>query len=172
VNADKPAQDEPLRGSALSSFQPASSGSQSSAECTGKQLNFQTLFSDIPTPVWVALSGVISGIGTWLVSMRQISSSLEGVRLKMNADAQSNEASERAAFRTALMADISELRVQMKECETDRDHLRTRVNAAEEQILVLRASNEIMERWLTFFKDRNATDLSVVPTRKQDSGSN
>jgi hypothetical protein len=56
------------------------------------------------------------------------------------------------------MADIANLRVLVKDCDTDRDLLRTRVNAAEEQILVLKASNEIMERWLAFFKDRNAME--------------
>jgi hypothetical protein len=126
-------------------------------------LAIQTVFSDIPTPIWVALSGIVSGLGTWLVSMRQIGASIEGARLKMSADAMSDEATERAAFRTALLADISDLRVLMKECEADRDLLRTRVNAAEEQILILRASNEIMERWLTFFKDRNAMEARSAP---------
>jgi hypothetical protein len=60
------------------------------------------------------------------------------------------------------MADISDLRQLMKQCEEDRDLLRTRVNAAEEQILVLKASNEIMERWLAFFKDRNAMDVRMA----------
>ncbi len=90
--------------------------------------------------------------------MRQINVSVERARLKMNADALAEESAERAAFRATLMADISNLRMLVKDCDTDRDLLRTRVNAAEEQILVLKASNEIMERWLAFFKDRNAME--------------
>jgi hypothetical protein len=125
------------------------------------------LFSSVPTPVWAALSGALSGLGTWAVGMRQVSASIERARIQMNATALAEENAERAAFRTALMAEISELRQQMKECEADRDHLRTRVNAAEEQIMVLKASNEIMERWLAFFRDRNALEVGVPfePTR-------
>jgi hypothetical protein len=125
-------------------------------------LDLLTAFSDIPTPVWVALSGGISGVGTWIVSMRQIAVSIERARLKNNAEMLAGESAERAAFRAALMTDISDLRALMKECEADRDLLRTRVNAAEEQILVLKASNEIMERWLAFFKDRNALDVRMA----------
>jgi hypothetical protein len=118
--------------------------------------------SDIPAPLWAALSGGLSGAGAWFVGMRQISASIERERLKVKAEALTDEHAERAAFRTALMADISDLRRLMKECEVDRDFLRTRVNTAEEQILVLKASNEIMERWLNFFKHRNALDAHVV----------
>jgi hypothetical protein len=130
-------------------------------------LDLLTALSDIPTPVWVALSGGISGVGTWIVSMRQIAVSIERARLKNNAEMLAGESAERAAFRAALMTDISDLRALMKECEADRDLLRTRVNAAEEQILVLKASNEIMERWLAFFKDRNAMDVRMASETNQ-----
>jgi hypothetical protein len=118
--------------------------------------------SDIPAPVWAALTGGFSGIGAWFIGMRQISASIENERLKLMAEASSGEIAERAAFRAALMADIADLRRQMKECEADREALRIRLNTAEEQILVLKASNEIMERWLVFFKDRNALDAHVA----------
>ena len=127
-----------------------------------KKLIPLTIFSDIPTPVWVALSGMISGIGTWIISMRQINTTIDRARLKVNAAALADESAERAAFRATLMADISSLRMLVKDCDTDRDVLRTRVNASEEQILILKASNEIMERWLAFFKDRHAMDMRVV----------
>jgi hypothetical protein len=125
-------------------------------------LNPLIVISDIPTPVWVALSGAISGIGTWIVSMRQIAVSIERARLKNNAESLADESAARTAFRATLMADIADLRRLLKECESDRDLLRTRVYAAEEQILVLKASNEIMERWLVFFKDRNVLDVRMA----------
>ena len=99
--------------------------------------------------------------------MRQIAVSIERARLKNNAEMLAGESAERAAFRAALMTDISDLRALMKECDADRDLLRTRVNAAEEQILVLKASNEIMERWLAFFKDRNAMDVRMASETNQ-----
>lgn len=119
------------------------------------------LFSGVPTPVWAALSGGLSGLGTWAVGMRKVSAAIKRERLKMHANALAEETAERASFRAALMAEISELRQQMKECETDRDHLRSRVNVAEEQIMVLKASNEIMERWLAFFRDRSALEVQI-----------
>ena len=121
-------------------------------------MDLLTLLSKIPTPAWVALSGGIGSLGTWIVSMRQVSVSVERMRLKWKSEAVAEESAERAAFRAMLLSDISDLRQLVKECEIDRDALRTRVNVAEEQILVLKASNEIMDRWLTFFKDRNAME--------------
>jgi hypothetical protein len=121
-------------------------------------LDFLTFLSKLPTPVWVALSGVISGIGTWIVSIRKINASVERARMKMIADASSEENAERAAFRATLMAEISALRALVKECESEKESIRERVNRAEEQILVLSASNEIMEKWVAFFKDRSDLD--------------
>jgi hypothetical protein len=118
--------------------------------------------SDIPTPIWAALSGGISGVGTWWLSMKKMSTAVERARIKMHADALTEETAERAAFRASLMADIAALRVLMKECDAERDLLRSRVHATEGQILVLKASNEIMERWVAFFKDRNALDPRAV----------
>ncbi|HEY0182838.1 MAG TPA: hypothetical protein VGC09_08530 [Rhodopila sp.] len=109
----------------------------------------------------------MSGVGTWLLSMRRISVSLEHARLKMRAEALTEETTERAAFRAALMADVAELRRLMKECEVDRDALRTRVNSAEEQIVVLNASNQILERWIRFFKERKASDGHLSPRGNQ-----
>jgi hypothetical protein len=110
----------------------------------------------IPTPIWIALSGTVSGLGAWLVSIKKINASIEQARIKMLAEAASGESAERAAFRATLMTEIAALRQLIKECETERDSIRERVNHAEEQILVLNASNEIMEKWVAFFKDRDS----------------
>jgi hypothetical protein len=117
-----------------------------------------SFLADIPTPVWAGLSGVVSGISTWVLGMRRMAASIERARIKLKADASTDETAERAAFRATLMADIAALRVVLKECDAERDILRSRVHAAEGQILVLRASNEIMEEWVAFFKERNALD--------------
>jgi hypothetical protein len=90
--------------------------------------------------------------------MRKVSASIERTRIKMIADASSEESAERAAFRATLMTEIAALRVMVKECETEKDSIRERVNRAEEQIIVLNASNEIMEKWVAFFKDRSDPD--------------
>jgi hypothetical protein len=125
------------------------------------------LLSDIPTPVWAALSGGISGVGAWLVGMRRVDAQIESARVKLNADVRMEENAERAVFRATLMADIADLRRQVKECDSDRDILRVRVNTTEESILVLKASNQIMERWLAFFKDRNGWEVPVPSERPE-----
>jgi hypothetical protein len=121
-------------------------------------LDLLTFLSELPTALWVGLSGAISGVGAWMVSMRKINASIERARIKMITDASSEESAERVAFRATLMAEIASLRQLVKECESEKVSIRERVNRAEEQILVLSASNEIMEKWVAFFKDRNELD--------------
>ena len=127
-------------------------------------LDLRAFFSEPATPIWVALSGVISGIGAWIVSIRKVNASIERARIKMISDASSGETAERVAFRATLMTEISALRQLVKECENEKDTIRERVNRAEEQILVLNASNEIMEKWIRFFKSRNDPDAGL-PTK-------
>jgi hypothetical protein len=127
-------------------------------------LDLHALLSEPPTPVWVALSSAVSGIGAWFVSIRKVNASIERARIKMISDASSGETAERAAFRATLMTEISALRQLVKECETEKDTIRERVNRAEEQILVLNASNEIMEKWIAFFKERNDPEVRL-PTK-------
>ncbi len=105
------------------------------------------------TALWGAVSGVVSGVGAFLISLKTVNVSRERERIKLTLDASSQETAERAAFRATLMAELSGMRAMMKECETDKDFLRERLNTAEAQILVLKASNEIMEKWVAFFRD-------------------
>lgn len=125
-------------------------------------MDIQDFFSVIPTAVWAALSGGISSIGTWFIGMRNISVSIERERVRSNAETSAGESAERAAFRATLMVEISALRLLIKECDAERDMLRVRNNAAEGQILVLKASNEIMEKWVAFFKDRGGLDARAT----------
>ena len=68
----------------------------------------------------------------------------------------SDETEQRAAFRATLIAEVAGLRGLIKDCETEKEALHERVDRAEGQIIVLKASNEIMERWVTFFKERSS----------------
>ena len=127
-------------------------------------MDIQDYLSGIPTAVWATLSGGISGLATWFVGMRNISLSVEGARIKMAAEAATGESADRAAFRVTLMAEISDLRLMIKDCDAERGVLRGRINATEGHILILKASNEIMERWVKFFKERDALDLGIYPS--------
>jgi uncharacterized protein HemX len=117
---------------------------------------------DHATAIWAALAAGVSGLGAWLLSLRNISATVERARLAMNADVSKAEAAERAAFRTSLMSELSEMRRLIKECETERETLQQRLNTAEGQILVLKASNEIMERWVAFFNERGLSPEGPV----------
>ena len=121
------------------------------------------------TALWGALSGTASGLGVFLLSVWRIRASVERARIQLMADAAATEAAERAAFRTSLMEEIADLRVQVKACELDKNQLRERLNTAEAEILVLKASNEIMEKWVAFFRDGKVPQpapVSLVPKRE------
>jgi hypothetical protein len=121
------------------------------------------------TAIWGAVSGAVSGIGMFLVSFWKFSASVERAKMKMAADAAAVEMAERAAFRTLLMDELAALRAQIKECEVDKNTLRDRLNNAEAEILVLKASNEIMEKWVAFFRDGvapQASSLALITRRE------
>jgi hypothetical protein len=118
--------------------------------------------TDHATPIWAILAAGMSGLSAWLLSLRNISATVERTRLAMSADVSHAEAAERAAFRTALMTEVSEMRQLMKECEAEKQILRQRLNAADGKILVLKATNEIMERWIAFFNERDTPVGQVI----------
>lgn len=109
--------------------------------------------ADHSTALWGALSGVVSGVGAFMISLRTVNVSRDRERIKLSLDASTVETAERAAFRATLMAELTGMRVLIKECENEKDLLRERLNVAEAQLLVLKASNEIMEKWVAFFRD-------------------
>jgi hypothetical protein len=121
--------------------------------------------------VWAALAAGISGLGAWLINMRSIKSTVERARISMSADVANAEIVERTAFRTSLMSEISEMRRLLKECEVEKETLRRRLNVAEGQILVLKASNEIMERWVAFFNERGLSPDRVLHPEASSDGS-
>ena len=129
-------------------------------------------FSDHSAPLWAALAAGISGLSAWLINMRSIKSTVERTRISLSADVANAEVVERAAFRTSLMSEISEMRRLLKECEVEKETLRRRLNVAEGQILVLKASNEIMERWVAFFNERGLSpDPMLHPEASSDGSS-
>jgi hypothetical protein len=125
-------------------------------------LDLLAFLTEHSTAIWGAVSGVAGGIGMFLVSFWKVSASFERARLKMASDAAAAETAERAAFRASLMGELSGLRAQIRECETDKNALRERLNNAEAEILVLKASNEIMEKWVAFFRDGIAPQASTL----------
>jgi hypothetical protein len=119
-------------------------------------LHLIDLFSEMPTPIWIAVSGGLSAVFAWFVSVARINASIEQARIKLVSEVLSDETEQRAAFRATLIAEIAALRGLIKDCETEKEALHGRANRAEGQTIVLKASNEIMERWVTFFKERSS----------------
>jgi hypothetical protein len=130
-----------------------------------------TFVSDHAAPLWAAVAAGISGLGAWLINMRHIKSTVEQTRISMSAEVANAEVAERAAFRTSLMSEISEMRRIIKECEVDKETLRQRLNTTEGQILVLKASNEIMERWVAFFNERGSSPDRIPRPEASSDGS-
>jgi hypothetical protein len=75
------------------------------------------LFADVPPPIWVALFGVVSGIGARFVSESKINASFERARIKTIAEGSKRE----AAFRAKMMAEIAAVRGLVKACEPGRE---------------------------------------------------
>ena len=125
------------------------------------------LFSGHPTASWAAVSGVLSVVGAFLIRYRKISASIERTRIRTTAEALAAETAERASFRATIMDEMSVVRTHIKECEIDRELLRNRLNTAEGQIHILRASNEIMEKWVAFFRDGNASRATAAARNAQ-----
>lgn len=131
-------------------------------------LNLPNLFQDHPTASWAAISSVLSIIAAFVIRFRRIGASLERTRIRTAADVLAAEVVERASFRATLMAEINVVRAMMKECESEREAQRVRLNTAEGQILILKASNEIMEKWVAFFRDRNSAQALAVAGRTSE----
>ncbi len=121
-------------------------------------------FSTLPAAAWAALSAMVSSVLTWRLGMRGMSASSEQSHRKMVDEYQASEQADRAQFRTTLMTDLASVRALQKECEIDRDHLRTRINDNEKQIALLKASAEIMQKWLQFFKSAEVTMPGALNT--------
>jgi hypothetical protein len=46
-------------------------------------LHLFDIFSELPTPIWVAVSGALSAVGAWFVSVARINASIEQARIKL-----------------------------------------------------------------------------------------
>jgi DNA-binding transcriptional regulator LsrR (DeoR family) len=113
-------------------------------------------FSQHTSPVWAALSSIISGIGAWLLSRRNISAMIERARIESSVEVSASETEERTAFRAMLMTEVTIMRQLVRECDADNETLRERLNTAMAQSLVLRATVEIMEKRVAFGRQRQA----------------
>jgi len=111
-----------------------------------------TLLATIPAAAWAAVTGGLSSVLTWRLGVRGMRNAARKDREKFTEDYAASEQADRAQFRTTLMSDLAALRALQKECEVDRDHLRGRINDNAKQILMLKASAEIMQKWLDFFR--------------------
>jgi hypothetical protein len=111
------------------------------------------LFADHPAASWVATSGLLSVIGAFLLRFRAIAASVERMRIRTSAQAVTAEIAERALFRSTLVDQMEVVRRMMRDSQSERDALRERVTAAESQILILEAANDIMEQRVAFFRE-------------------
>jgi len=121
------------------------------------------LLANVPTSIWAAVSGVVSAIGSWIVALATLRARNERDHEKLAKEAAASENAERALFRTTLLSDIAGLRLLVKEGDIERNVMRARIVALEEQLLIQRASNEIMQRWIAFFRSQGNLALPDLP---------
>jgi L-rhamnose isomerase len=126
-------------------------------------LDLLEFLSEYMGPIWAALSTGVGGIAAWVLSRRNIDSVIERVRIETHAELSASEAEERIAFRATLMAEMMSMRQLLKDCNTDKETLRQRLNTAMAQSLVLRATVEIMEKRVTLGRDRRALSSRTYP---------
>ena len=116
----------------------------------------------IPGAAYAAVAAIASSGLTWWLGIRTLRSTAQQARLKMIEEMAASEQADRNQFRHTLMDDLGQMRALQKECELDRIHLRGMINANEKQISVLKASAEIMQRWLDFFRKAETTNPGTL----------
>ena len=119
----------------------------------------------LATPGWIALGSALGALGAWLLNLKRVTAAVSVEHEKLVLQKAEAEAAERESFRTVLLREVGDLRTVARDCEFDKEALRkrlgqaeTRVSQAEGKIILLEASNQIMEKWIAFFKER-----AVVP---------
>jgi hypothetical protein len=126
-------------------------------------LDLSEFFSPHTAPIWAALSSIVGGIGAWILSRRNVDAMIERTRIETHAQLSASEAQERVAFRATLMTEIMSMRQLLRDCDSDREMLRQRLNAAMAQSLVLRATVEIMEKRVALGRDPSTPRSQTGP---------
>jgi hypothetical protein len=65
---------------------------------------------DHASSIWTVFAAAMSGFAASLLSLRNISATVERTRIAMKVEIMNAEASERSAFRSALMTEVAEMR--------------------------------------------------------------
>jgi hypothetical protein len=125
-------------------------------------LDLSAFLSEHVTSIWAGLSSIVSGIGAWLLSRRNINAAVERARIETDIEISAVETAERTAFRALLMTEVATMRQLIRECEADKETLRERLNVVMAQSLILRATVEMMERRVKFYKESRGGDSSEV----------
>lgn len=91
-------------------------------------------------------SGVLSVVVTLVTTRSTRASTEETARAKFREDLM--------AERKTLVAELEKVQAAHDKCSIDLSDVKNRLNSAEQHIAVLRGSNEVMEKWVVFFKEQ------------------
>jgi hypothetical protein len=108
--------------------------------------------------IWSAVSGIGGLIGASILARQRIKGEaaskllVEKEKLKeaMIKEMTTQETTERAAFRAALISELAELRKAVKDCEEDRRQLNERITAHSSDLKMLQAECSIMKMQMKF----------------------
>lgn len=98
--------------------------------------------------------GVFSVVGTLLTTRSSRASTEETARSQFRNDLMTE--------RRTLLEDVAKVQAAHDRCTADLADVTRRLSSAEQHIAVLRGSNEVMEKWVSFFKEQMPT--RGVPT--------
>lgn len=118
-------------------------------------------FAELATPGLLVLGSAVGALGTWILKLKGLSAHVEAEHQKTVTHMFDAEIAERSTFRAMMLRDVAEMRAIAKECEADRDALRTRLSLTEKNVMLLQANSEITDKWLEFLKENNALRFAV-----------
>lgn len=118
---------------------------------------------ELPTAAWAFLSSAATALGSWFVAVKTLRAAIVREHEKLSADQLNSGLADQARFRQSLLETITDLRLRLTQCETDRDGLRARIAGLEEELAVQQASVEIMRRWIAFFRSQGLATLPEIP---------
>jgi uncharacterized protein (DUF3084 family) len=118
------------------------------------------LLEDHSALIWSVVSGIGGLVGAYILATQKIRGEAtsrllverERVKNETVKEMTTQEAAERTAFRAGLMAELTDLRKALRDCEDDRRQLAERITSHSADLKMLQAECSIMKmqmRYLT-----------------------
>lgn len=115
---------------------------------------FVVWLADHYTVIIAIFTAAGTGVAGWVGACVKI----KGNVAKAKTDAAAIEQAERAAYRSTILEDLKAAHKRLAEREEDLELTRTKLNVANGDIVMLKATVEITKQRLDFWKERGAAE--------------